>query len=88
HLAKIKRVETPTCPCCKRHPETVFHYLIQCSTHHTHRNRLRCEIGHRNMNPKPLLTEKDLLKHLFRYVNETKRFHHILGDLPRLTDED
>ncbi|KAJ3824804.1 hypothetical protein F5880DRAFT_1446551, partial [Lentinula raphanica] len=74
HLSKIKKVDTPTCPCCKQHPETVFHYLIQCSAHRTARNRLRRKVGPRNMNPAALLTEKDLLKHLFRYVDETKRF--------------
>ncbi|KAJ3763915.1 hypothetical protein EV360DRAFT_11659, partial [Lentinula raphanica] len=81
HLFRIKRVDIPTCPCCKQHPETVFHYLIQCSAHHAHRNQLRRKVGRRNMNLTALLTEKDLLKYLFRYVDETKRFYHILGDL-------
>ncbi|KAJ3836538.1 hypothetical protein F5878DRAFT_512710, partial [Lentinula raphanica] len=81
HLFRIKKVDSPTCPCCRQHPETVFHYLFQCNAHRTHRNRLRRKVGQRNMNPASLLTEKDLLKHLFRYVDETKRLHHILGDL-------
>ncbi|KAJ3780189.1 hypothetical protein GGU10DRAFT_279779, partial [Lentinula aff. detonsa] len=88
HLYKIKKVDTHTCPCCKRHPETVFHYLIQCRTHCTHQDQLRQQIGQRNMNLAALLMEKSLLKHLFQYIDETKQFHYILGDLPHLADKD
>ncbi|KAJ3983256.1 hypothetical protein F5890DRAFT_1395129, partial [Lentinula detonsa] len=81
HLSKIGKVNSPTCPSCRKHPETVFHYLLQCTTHRLHRTRLRRKVGQRSMSLGTLLTERTMLKHLFRYVNETKRFHHILGDL-------
>ncbi|KAJ3774822.1 hypothetical protein FB446DRAFT_639122, partial [Lentinula raphanica] len=83
---RIKRGST--CPCCRQHPETVFHYHFQCSAHRLHWNQFHRRIGQRNINLAALLTEKDLLKHLFHFINETKWFHHIWGDFPRLADED
>ncbi|KAJ3738057.1 hypothetical protein EV360DRAFT_90883 [Lentinula raphanica] len=35
-----------------------------------------------------LLTEKTTLKHLFRYVDSSNRFYHILEDLSELENED
>jgi ribonuclease HI len=31
HLHSITKAESNTCPCCRRAPETVFHYLMQLS---------------------------------------------------------
>lgn len=41
HLYRIKQVDSPTCPCCKRYPEMIFHYLMECRAHYTLRTRLR-----------------------------------------------
>lgn len=89
HLHRIQRADSPECPCCKRHPETVFHYLIECPSHRAPRSRLRRKIGYSKFNIATLLTDRATLKHLFRYINDTKCFHHIVGDLPELkTDDD
>lgn len=82
HLHRIKQVDSPTCPCCKRYPETVFHYLMECRAHRTPRAQLRQRVRGRDWNIKALLTEAWTLKYLFIYVNDTGRFHHIVGNLP------
>ncbi|THU94581.1 hypothetical protein K435DRAFT_591497, partial [Dendrothele bispora CBS 962.96] len=33
HLHRICRADTPICPCCRRHPETVQHFLLPCPAH-------------------------------------------------------
>ncbi|KAF5392001.1 hypothetical protein D9757_003364 [Collybiopsis confluens] len=88
HLHKIKCIETPICPCCERHVETVHHYLFQCIAHRNARDRLRSKVGRANMKARKLLTNASLLVYLFKFVNETRRFRHIVGDLPELQEEE
>ncbi|KAJ3784018.1 hypothetical protein GGU10DRAFT_402979, partial [Lentinula aff. detonsa] len=87
HLHKIKKTDSPTCPCCKQHPKTTFHYLFQCRAHRRPREILRQKVGRKNWNVGALLTEKNTLRHLFAYVDDTKRFYHILGNLPTLPED-
>lgn len=82
HLHRIRRTETDVCPCCKQCPETVFHYIMQCSTHRVPRARLRSHFSHRDWNIATLLTKTKAIGHLFRFINDTNRFHHIIGELP------
>lgn len=88
HLHRIKKTDSDTCPCCKRHPETVFHYLMECPAHSTSRARLRRKLAADRWNVRALMTKPELLKHLFQFVDDTKRFHHIMGDLPSWKGED
>lgn len=88
HLNNIRKVNSPTCPCCKRHPETVYHYLMECPAHRAPRDRLRRNVGPRNFSYSSLLTTAETLPHLFWYVNDTGRFKYIVGDLPQWGDDD
>ncbi|THU78437.1 hypothetical protein K435DRAFT_591811, partial [Dendrothele bispora CBS 962.96] len=81
HLHRICRADTPICPCCRRHPETVHHFLLRCPAHATARQRLRTEIGSRRCTTQALLTQKKLLPALFDYINATERFTHQYGTL-------
>ncbi|KAE9407133.1 hypothetical protein BT96DRAFT_746098, partial [Gymnopus androsaceus JB14] len=74
HLHRIQLADSPDCPCCKRHPETVFHYLLECPAHCAPRNRLQRAVGHERFNMAALLTDSANLKHLFRFIDHTKRF--------------
>ncbi|KAE9388971.1 hypothetical protein BT96DRAFT_835545, partial [Gymnopus androsaceus JB14] len=82
HLYHIKQVDSPMCPCCKRKPKTVFHYLMECPSHCTLQACLRLEVPRNKWTISALLTNSKTLKHLFRYVNNTGRFRHIEGELP------
>ncbi|KAE9388227.1 hypothetical protein BT96DRAFT_836573, partial [Gymnopus androsaceus JB14] len=44
-LHAIYCAEPPTCPCCRSHPETVFHYLTQCPAHTIPQDRMRRRVG-------------------------------------------
>ncbi|KAE9389330.1 hypothetical protein BT96DRAFT_835032 [Gymnopus androsaceus JB14] len=33
HLHCIRKIDSPHCPACKREPETVYHFLLQCPAH-------------------------------------------------------
>lgn len=88
HLHRIQRTDSPECPCCKRHPETVLHYLMECQAHRAPRYRLRSKVGQEKYNIATLLTDRACMKHLFRFIDDTKRFHHIVGDLPELKSDD
>ncbi|KAE9395065.1 hypothetical protein BT96DRAFT_826774, partial [Gymnopus androsaceus JB14] len=88
HLFNIKCAGTPTCPCCGNHPETIYHYLMECTAHNAARNRLRRTIGHRNFAYATLLTTSETLGELFRYVNDMRRFYHIVRELPSLEEEE
>ncbi|KAE9384391.1 hypothetical protein BT96DRAFT_773189, partial [Gymnopus androsaceus JB14] len=74
HLYNINRVDSPLCPCCKRHPETVYHYLMECPAHRTRRDRMRRAIGRRSCTLSALLTTAETLKELFQFINDMRRF--------------
>lgn len=79
HLNAIHRADSPICPCCKHHPETVYHYLMECTAHRIPRERLRRKIGPRNCTYSALLTTAETLGDLFQYVSEMGRFTHSRG---------
>ncbi|KAE9402821.1 hypothetical protein BT96DRAFT_936887 [Gymnopus androsaceus JB14] len=88
HLHRIGKIDTPDCPACKREPETVYHFLLQCPAHRRARARLRAEVGSRNMNTEKLLNSKDSLRPLFQFINDTGRFRNTFGTLPPLADDE
>lgn len=82
HLHRIKKVESPYCPCCKRDAlETVFHYMMKCPAHRVPRERFRRRVAAKNWNIAALLTGWETLKHLFHFIGDTGIFH-IVGVLP------
>ncbi|KAE9383953.1 hypothetical protein BT96DRAFT_770724, partial [Gymnopus androsaceus JB14] len=81
HLHRIGKINLPDCPACKREPETVHHYLLQCPAHRGARARLRAEIGAKNMFMEKLLNDRDSLKPLFQFINNTGRFRNTFGGI-------
>ncbi|THU88997.1 hypothetical protein K435DRAFT_588642, partial [Dendrothele bispora CBS 962.96] len=79
HLHRTQQVDSPTCPCCNQHHETVIHYLLLCPAHNHARARLKRAIGSNDLTLQKLLAERIHLKHLFEFLNDTKRFAHIYG---------
>jgi ribonuclease HI/exonuclease III len=84
HLYRIKRANSPLCPCCRRYKETVAHFLLHCPAHHAARSTLTASIGLDARNIEKLLSTQKYLPHLFRYVAETERLRQIFGDIPRV----
>ncbi|KAJ3907874.1 hypothetical protein F5879DRAFT_939597 [Lentinula edodes] len=80
HLHRIHRADTLICPCCEQQPETVFHYLFPCPAHRRARDCFRIRVPRTQWNMSSLLTCRSTLPQLFHYIDDTKRFHHIIGD--------
>jgi rubrerythrin len=83
HLHRLKKSESPLCPCCGLHEETVEHFLHHCPAHGAARRQLR--ISNRLASfSKSLLTDPNLLPDLFLYIQRTGRFHSVFGDFKQL----
>jgi hypothetical protein len=85
HLWQIKCSDTPGCAACgDREEETVRHFLLECPTFEDARRYLRDKLGPRkSSNLKFLLNNSKALSHLYAYVDQTKRFHDLLGTISR-----
>jgi ribonuclease HI len=79
HLFNIHRVDSPTCPSCHGHPETVHHFLIACAAHHRERRTLESKLGREARSLSYLLGNPKVLPHLFRYIVSTQRFAGYFG---------
>ncbi|KAI0037509.1 hypothetical protein FA95DRAFT_1459414, partial [Auriscalpium vulgare] len=75
HLHKIGRADTPKClECGETSDETVWHFLFECSGYTIARERLAQAVGPDKMQISNLLSKPASFPHLFRYIQETKRF--------------
>jgi hypothetical protein len=83
HLHRLKKSESPLCPCCGSHEETVEHFLHHCPAHGAARRQLRASNRLASFS-KSLLTDPDLLPDLFLYIQRTGRFHSVFGDFKEL----
>ena len=81
HLYAIGVAESPMCPACNLHKETVFHFLMQCRAYSTQRDTLMSLIGRRSRSLRSLLTNERTLPQLFRYISATRRFEATFGDV-------
>jgi ribonuclease HI len=84
HLYKIQKAESPICPCCHGHIETVAHFITRCPAHKAARRTMIQAAGHNAGNLSKLLTEPKFFPHLFRFIGETKRLHTIFGKIPQM----
>ena len=62
-------------------PETVHHYLRECPAYEEQRERLDGDAGEAATQLRTLLNAPRMMKHLFRYIHNTRRFHTTYGDL-------
>ncbi|KAJ7101792.1 hypothetical protein C8R44DRAFT_583141, partial [Mycena epipterygia] len=79
HLFRIKKSDSPICPCCRQADETVTHYLLHCTAHADARRELVRAGGPRTRVLSKLLGVPELFPHLFRYLARTGRFHSVHG---------
>ena len=81
HLHRISKADSPACPECGHPRETVAHYLLDCVAFGAARARLSYRLGPAAYSLQALLTEHAALRHLFRYIHDTRRFAASYGDL-------
>ena len=84
HLHRLGKADSPVCPCCNRHEETVDHLLLFCPAHRLARQAMVLEGGHDTMIKSKLLSKPTLMRHLFRYIARTNRWRTVYGDIPDL----
>src|SRR5271168_3360260 len=81
YLHRFKIVDSPTCPQCNEHPETVSHYLIHCRKYSVQRSQLRKDIKSNRCLDLSILGDKQKFSALFRFIKATQRFTDTHGDL-------
>lgn len=81
HLHQLGKVQSPVCPACHSAHETVFHFLIKCPAHRNHRADLFQEVGLKGRNIVYLLSSKEAVRPLFRFIHETGRLASVFGGL-------
>ncbi|KAF8583145.1 hypothetical protein K439DRAFT_1349410 [Ramaria rubella] len=70
HLHQIGAWETPFCSHCKTRRETVFHFIMDCSTYCDQRTQLRDGTPQEIYTIGNLLSNKDCIQGLIHYVEE------------------
>ena len=88
YLERIGKELTRTCPTCGEAPETVYHYLVECSTYSLHRAVHFAGLGRADRNLKHLLTSDRALRPLLEYINATERLRHVFGALRAIPRDD
>jgi ribonuclease HI len=81
HLHRIGKAESPICPCCRQHEETVHHFLIRCPAHRNARTALTHAAGRDATSLHKLLSKPKLIPHLFRFIGRAGRLRSVFGDL-------
>ena len=88
YLARIGKALTPACPTCGEAPETVYHFLVECSTYSLHRAVHFAPLGRADRTLKRLLTSERALRPLLEFVNATGRLRPVFGALSTIPQED
>ena len=85
-LHRIKRSDTPDCPHCKNGiRETIHHFLLTCPHYADARRSLRETLTRDSSSIPFLLSARNGIPHLLRYVNDTNRLKATFGEV-RPTD--
>ncbi|KIK32255.1 hypothetical protein CY34DRAFT_101892, partial [Suillus luteus UH-Slu-Lm8-n1] len=82
HLHRINKAEDPYCPHCLNTEESVHHFLLECTHYLRQRHTIQNELGHDTSSIPHLLTDTEAIKHLVKYVNDTKCLKNTFGEVP------
>ena len=88
YLERIGKSLTRTCPTCGEAPETVYHFLVECSTYSLHRAVHFSPLGRSDRTLKALLTKDRALRPLLEFVNATGRLRRVFGELQTIPQGD
>ena len=81
HLHTIVRADTQRCPGCGAAKETVLHFVLQCPKYALQRRVYFGPLGRNGQRLDYLLSTKEGIERLFKFVNATRRLHQTFGDL-------
>jgi hypothetical protein len=81
YMYKIGKTSSPTCTQCQSTQETVHHYLFRCPAFNEQRKRMEKRLKRGASSIKTLLGGHKAMKHLFRYIHDTRRFEKSYGDV-------
>ena len=81
YLFTISKTDSPVCALSQHGDETVHHFLFDCPAHHHTRFNLGHALGCHSKSLHYLLGNKEALKPLIQFVNDTGCFHSA-ADLP------
>lgn len=81
HLHTIGKADTPICPACNEHRETVMHYLVDCPAYENLRIALTDALGRAARSVAVLLGRAYAIEPLFKFIAGTRRFEESYGDL-------
>ncbi|KAF8802975.1 hypothetical protein BYT27DRAFT_7110958, partial [Phlegmacium glaucopus] len=76
HLHRMGKAESPLCPTCHEHDETVIHFILLCPAFVVPRRAMQALLGPIAHDLPKILNSSVALKPLFRYIKDTKRFLH------------
>ena len=88
YLNWIGKAEDKFCINCKRYrgtevPEMVVHYLFECPSYDYERHSLDTKLGCSSRDLKAILSDKEAIRELIRFVRRTKRLKPSLGDISK-----
>lgn len=75
HLHRINRHEHPTCDACGAAPESVRHYLLECTSYRTHREHMLHSLGRGFDRLDRLLSTTKGIAATLKYIAATGRFN-------------
>ncbi|KJA19984.1 hypothetical protein HYPSUDRAFT_142965, partial [Hypholoma sublateritium FD-334 SS-4] len=81
YLHRFNLIESPTCQQCLQGPETVAHYLKSCKAYAKQQRVLKFAIGHTTDVGTHLLGTRKNIKHILKYIHNTKHFAESHGNL-------
>ena len=87
YLHCINQADTPYCKNCQHNsheaPETLIHFLFECSNYNQERHRLERTQWQNSCNLKGLLSTEEGIKALLHYIRQTERLKDSLDDTTR-----
>lgn len=81
HLARIGKVNSPTCPACREKEETVHHFLMTCPAHDYHCRMLNAKLHRDSKSISKLLSHSKAVGPLLHYISATRRLSASFGEL-------
>ena len=84
--APTNKADSPICPCCHEHEETVSHFILHCPTNRTARAVLFEGTPHADRNLPQLLSTKEARARLLNYIAHTTRLRSVFSDIPLVDD--
>jgi hypothetical protein len=82
HLHRINKADSPLCPCCHEHEETVSHFILHCPTHRTARATLFEGMPYTERNLPQLLSTDEARSRLLNFIAHTTRLRSVFGEVP------